>query len=68
MLSKIYESIALLCIFLTPAAVESEMYIAAAVMICGLALFAYLSMKEDGMIRKRKENSTRQVLWRLDAI
>ena len=55
MLSKIYGTIAVLCLFLTPAAVESEKYIAALVMICGVALFAYLSMKEDGMIRRRKE-------------
>ena len=54
MLSKIYGTIAVLCLFLTPGTVESEKYIVALVMICGFALFAYLSMKENGLIRKEK--------------
>lgn len=55
MLSKIYGSIALILLFLAPGAVESEMYITALAMICGMSLFAFLSMKEDGSIRKHTE-------------
>lgn len=55
MLSKIYGAIALILLFLAPGAVESEMYITALAMIGGVALFAYLSMKEDGLIRKSSE-------------
>lgn len=53
MLSKIYGSISLILLFLAPDAMESEMYITSLAMIVGTALFAYLSMKEDGLISKR---------------
>ena len=55
-LSKIYGSIALILMLLSPGAVEGEMYITAVVMICGMALFAYLSMREE---KKEQKNSTR---------
>lgn len=55
MLSKIYGFIAFMLVIMVPGAVESEMYITALAMICGMALFVYLSMKEDGSIRKHKE-------------
>lgn len=55
MLSKIYGSVSLILLLLAPGAVESEMYITALVMICGMSLFAYLSMKEEGLIRKRTD-------------
>lgn len=55
MLSKIYGAIALLCLFLAPGAVESEMYLIAFAMIAGMVIFAYLSMKEDGQIRHKKK-------------
>ena len=55
MLGKIYGVIAFILLLLAPGAVESEMYITAFAMICLFARLAYLSMKEDGLIRKRKE-------------
>lgn len=56
-LSKVYGSIALILMFLSPGAVESEMYITAVVMICGMAIFAYLSAKEEET-EKEQKNST----------
>lgn len=53
MLSKIYGIIAFILLLTAPGAAESQMYITAFAMICGVALFAYLSLKEDGAIRKR---------------
>lgn len=55
MLGKIYGAIAFILLVLAPGAVESGMYITASVIIGGMALFAYLSMKEEGLIRKRTE-------------
>ena len=55
MLGKIYGVIAFILLLLAPGAVESEMYITAIIMISGMALFAYLYMKEEGLIRSRTE-------------
>lgn len=57
MLSKVFGSIALILMILTPGAVESEMYITAIVMICGMALFVYLSMRAEES-ENAKKNST----------
>lgn len=54
MLSKVYGTIALMCLICAPEVVESGMYITALVLISGMAIFAYLSMKEDGRIRHKK--------------
>lgn len=55
MLSKIFGGISFICLILVPGAVESEMYITTFVLICGMTLFAYISMKEEGLVRKDKE-------------
>ncbi len=58
MLSRIYGTIAFLCLILAPGAVESGMYITACVMIVAVLVFANLSMREEQ--RRKSRWSTRR--------
>ena len=51
-LRNIYGTIAFLSLICAPGAVESEMYVTAVVLVAMVGIFAYLSMKEDGQIKK----------------
>ena len=51
-LRNLYGTIAFLSLICAPGAVESEMYITAVVLTCIFAVTAYLSLKEDGQIKK----------------
>ena len=51
-LRNIYGTIAFLSLICAPGAVESEMYVTAVVLVAMVGIFAYLSLKEDGQIRK----------------
>lgn len=47
-LSNVLGCIAFILLVLIPGAVESEQYLGAFIMIIAMAVFAHLSMKEDG--------------------
>ncbi len=47
-LSNLLGCIAFILLLLIPGAVEAEKYITALIMIIAMAVFAHLSMKEDG--------------------
>lgn len=47
-LSNVLGSIAFILLLLIPGAVEAEQHIGAFIMIIAMAVFAHLSMKEDG--------------------
>lgn len=51
-LRNIYGTIAFLSLICAPGAVESEMYVTAVVLVAMVGIFAYLSLREDGQIRK----------------
>lgn len=51
-LRNIYGTVALISLICAPGAVESEMYITAVVLTGIFALSVYLSLKEDGQIKK----------------
>lgn len=51
-LRNIYGTIAFLSLICAPGAVESEMYVTAVVLVAIVGIFAYLSLREDGQIRK----------------
>lgn len=51
-LRNIYGTIAFLSLICAPGAVESEMYVTAVVLVAMVGIFAYLSLREDGKIRK----------------
>lgn len=51
-LRNIYGTIAFLALICAPGAVESEMYVAAVVLVAMVGIFAYLSLREDGQIKK----------------
>lgn len=51
-LRNIYGTIAFLALICAPGAVESEMYVTAVVLVAMVGIFAYLSLREDGQIRK----------------
>lgn len=51
-LRNIYGTIAFLSLICAPGAVESEMYVTAVVLVAMVGIFAYLSLKEDGQIKK----------------
>ena len=52
-LRNIYGTIAFLSLICAPGAVESEMYVTAVVLVAMVGIFAYLSLREDGQIRKK---------------
>ena len=52
-LRNIYGTIAFLSLICAPGAVESEMYVTAVVLVALVGIFAYLSLREDGQIRKK---------------
>lgn len=51
-LSKLHGVISFICLLAAPGAVESEMYITGIVLIVIFAIFAYLSIREDGGFHK----------------
>ena len=51
-LRNIYGTIAFLSLICAPSAVESEMYVTAVVLVAMVGIFAYLSLKEDGQIKR----------------
>ena len=51
-LRNIYGTIAFLSLICAPGAVESEMYVTAVVLVAMVGIFAFLSLREDGKIRK----------------
>ena len=51
-LRNIYGTVAFLSLICVPGAVESEMYITAVVLTVIFAVTVYLSLKEDGQIKK----------------
>lgn len=51
-LRNIYGTIAFLSLICAPGAVESEMYVTAVVLVAIVGIFAYLSLREDGQVRK----------------
>ena len=51
-LRNIYGTIAFLSLICAPGAVESEMYVTAVVLVAMVGIFAYLSLKEDGLIKR----------------
>ena len=51
-LRNIYGTIAFLSLICAPGAVESEMYVTAVVLVAMVGIFAYLSLKEDGQIKR----------------
>ena len=51
-LRNIYGTIAFLSLICAPGAVESEMYVTAVVLVAIVGIFAYLSLREDGQIKK----------------
>lgn len=51
-LRNIYGTIAFLALICAPGAVESEMYVTAVVLVAIVGIFAYLSLREDGQIKK----------------
>ena len=51
-LRNIYGTIAFLSLICAPGAVESEMYVTAVVMVAMVGIFAYLSLREDGQIKR----------------
>ena len=51
-LRNIYGTIAFLSLICAPGAVESEMYVTAVVLVAMVGIVAYLSLREDGKIRK----------------
>ena len=51
-LRNIYGTVAFLSLICAPGAVESEMYITAVVLTVIFVVTAYLSLKEDGQIKK----------------
>lgn len=51
-LRNIYGTIAFLSLICAPGAVDSEMYVTAVVLVAMVGIFAYLSLKEDGQIKK----------------
>lgn len=53
MLSRIFGTIALICLILAPGAVESGMWITSLVLICAFCLFAQMAVNEDGQLRNR---------------
>ena len=52
-LRNIYGTIAFLSLICAPGAVESEMYVTDVVLVAMVGIFAYLSLREDGQIRKK---------------
>lgn len=53
MLSKIYGTIAFICLILAPGAAEGGMWITTFVLILAFAFFARLAADEDGQLRDR---------------
>ena len=51
-LRNIYGTIAFLSLICAPGAVESEMYVTAVVLVAMVGIFAYLSLMEDGQIKR----------------
>ena len=51
-LRNIYGAIAFLSLICAPGAVESEMYVTAVVLVAMVGIFAYLSLREDGQIKR----------------
>ena len=51
-LRNIYGTIAFLSLICAPGAVESEMYVTAVVLVAMVGIFAYLSLREDGQIKR----------------
>ena len=51
-LRNIYGTIAFLSLICAPGAVESEMYVTAVVLVAIVGIFAYLSLREDGQIKR----------------
>lgn len=51
-LRNIYGTIAFLSLICAPGAVESDMYVTAVVLVAMVGIFAYLSLREDGQIKK----------------
>ena len=51
-LSNIYGTISFLAMICAPGAVESEMYITAIILVAMVGIFSYLSLREDGQIKK----------------
>ena len=51
-LRNIYGTIAFLAMICAPGAVESDMYVTAVVLVAMVGIFAFLSLREDGKIRK----------------
>ena len=51
-LRNIYGTIAFLALICDPGAVESEMYVTAVVLVAIVGIFAYLSLREDGQIKR----------------
>lgn len=59
-LRNLFGCTAFFSILAVPGAVESEMYITAAALIAGTGICAYLSLKEEGKIKRRKRKWNRQ--------
>ena len=51
-LRNIYGTIAFLSLICAPGAVESEMYVTAVVLVAMVGIFAYMSLREDGQIKR----------------
>ena len=51
-LRNIYGTIAFLSLICAPGAVESEMYVTAVVLVAMVGIFSYLSLREDGQIKR----------------
>ena len=51
-LRNIYGTVAFLSLICAPGAVESEMYVTAVVLVAMVGIFAYLSLREDGQIKR----------------
>ena len=51
-LRNIYGTIAFLSLICAPGAVVSEMYVTAVVLVAMVGIFAYLSLREDGQIKR----------------
>ena len=51
-LRNIYGTIAFLSLICAPGAVEAEMYVTAVVLVAMVGIFAYLSLREDGQIKR----------------
>ena len=51
-LRNIYGTIAFLSLICAPGAVESEMYVTSVVLVAMVGIFAYLSLREDGQIKR----------------